>query len=34
MNMVMPTSDQIVSRYLFDSDTPPSDLVNEALIRA
>lgn len=32
--MAMPTSSQIVSRYLFDSDTPPLDLREDRLIRA
>lgn len=32
--MAMPTSDQIVSKYLFNSDAPPSNLVDERLIRA
>jgi Ca2+-binding RTX toxin-like protein len=31
--MSMPTIDQIVSRYLFNSDTPPTNLVDENLIR-
>lgn len=31
--MSMPTSEVIVSRYLFDEDTPPADLKDEKLIR-
>jgi len=31
--MTMPTISQIVSRYLFNSDSPPSNLADEALIR-
>jgi hypothetical protein len=30
----MPTAEQIVSRYLFNEDTPPANLKDEALIRA
>ena len=30
----IPAVEEIVSCYLFDTDTPPSDLRNEALIRA
>lgn len=32
--MSMPTSEQMVSRYLFDLDVPPEDLKDEHLIRA
>ncbi|WP_277420393.1 calcium-binding protein [Xanthomonas bonasiae] len=33
MNVTMPTINQIVSRYLFNADVPPSNLADEALIR-
>lgn len=32
--MSMPTIEQIVSRYLFNQDTPPANLKDESLIRA
>ncbi|MBN6150275.1 hypothetical protein JR065_07985 [Xanthomonas sp. AmX2] len=34
MNVTMPTINQIVSRYLFNTDVPPSNLADEALIRS
>lgn len=32
--MAMPTIERVVSRYLFNSDVPPANLIDEGLIRA